>query len=162
MALEKQYSNYQVVGKKFEAAAYNEVVSQLEAAAPNTQSSVANDICVECFFNNCSECCDECLENPAPNDGGGGAGNSECKSACNDTRISDRNISEIEVIAEFSMACPGISWGAAEVGACLGPQGAVIGGVCAYIGCGSLAYLRYLNNMSKSESTYVNCLYGCK
>jgi len=162
MELNQRYSNYQNIAKDFERKAYDIVSLKLESNATDTPASFVDVVCVECHFNNCSECCSDCVQTPMPEEGGGGSDGSTCRSACNNIRISSRNVAEIEVIGEFSIACPGVSWGAAEIGLCLGPQGAAVGGVCAYLGCGALAYLRYLNNISIAENNYAICQIGCK
>lgn len=158
--LNSRYHNFSTLDKSIYSKSYNQVVAELpdSPAAPSI-----GVVCVECHFNNCNECCDDCVATPEPGDGGGGDDGANCKNACQSARLSARNLAELECLGELGLACSQTFASVQEYlinkGQC---EVAPLGGICAFLTCGTLAYARYVNNISLAESNYTACLYGCK
>ncbi len=160
--LDNHYQNFDKLDRSVLQEAYSQAIAKLELSRPQT-----NDfgICAECPFNNCSECfgergggqggCLSCVDAP------GGGGGTNCRNACNSIRISSRNVAELTIVAELSLACPGVTIEVTELALCLGPVAAGAGGTCTYLFCASSAYVIYLNNISLAENNYTVCVNGC-
>lgn len=158
--LATRYQNFGTLDKSVMKESYAQVLSTIQDSP--TVNSIGI-VCVECPFNNCNECCSDCVATPEPGDGGAGYGDDgpSCKDACNNIRISSRNVAELQLIAEISLVCPGVTIEITELALCLGPLGAGVAGTCTYLFCASTAYVIYLNNMSMAENNYTVCTNGC-